>query len=215
MRHMAPVFLVVALCLRTSAADAAPSDQPATTPTQQDPPTVSAPSQPISNGERAVWFVRSTVGPRSLGVGVLSAGWGTAFDKPEEYGRDATGFGKRYAMRLSGVAIGNGIEAGLGAVWGEDPRYERSPAATPPGRIRHALLMTVMAKRADGRVLPAYARYTAIVGNNLLTNAWRVESESSVPDALARSALGLSGRLVSNLVDEFWPDIRQRVFRKR
>ena len=206
-------LLVMAFCLHSVAGAAAANDEPAK-PARQDPPPVASPAQPISSGERTAWFVGSTVGPRSLAVGLFSAGWGTAFDKPEEYGRDAAGFGKRYAMRLSGVAIGNGIEAGLGAVWGEDPRYERSTAASPGPRVRHAFLMTLMAKRGDGRALPAYARYTAIVGNNFVTNAWRAESERSVPDALARSALGLSGRLVSNLFEEFWPDIRRRVFRR-
>jgi hypothetical protein len=195
---------------------------------------VVAPDAPLTGRERLSWYVNSSVGPKSLGAGVVSAAWGVARDSPDEYGANLRGFGKRYAIRLSGVAIGNGIEAGLGAVWDEDPRYQRTaalaasaqaagaqpvaPAADAQAgkkagagrnrlwsRVGHAAKMTVMARRPDGRLVPAYARFTGIVGNNFMTNAWRVDSDSSVNDALSRSAVGVLGRFVSNLFDELWP----------
>jgi len=53
------------------------------------------------------WFVDSTVGPKSLGAGVISAAWGTAFNNPEEYGPHWGGFAKRYGMRLTGISTSN------------------------------------------------------------------------------------------------------------
>ena len=83
--------------------------------------------QPITGKQRFEWFVSNTVGPASLfAVGPASAAWGTAFNNPKEYGPHWDGFGKRYGMRLTGVSVGNAMEAGLGAIWGEDPRYFRS-----------------------------------------------------------------------------------------
>lgn len=173
------------------------------------------PHEPITGQERVDWTIRSTVGVRSLGVGLVSAGWNTAWNRPEEYHGTWEGFGKRYAVRLSGVAIGNGMEAGLGALWGEDPRYARAADGGAWQRIGHAARLTVMARNRDGRLMPAYARYAGTVGNNFITNAWRPDSESTVGSALSRSALGISGRLVSNLFEEFWPDLRRRVSRDR
>jgi hypothetical protein len=40
----------------------------------------------------------NTAGPESLLGGAISAGWGTLFDKPSEYGTHWQGFGKRYGM---------------------------------------------------------------------------------------------------------------------
>src|SRR5438128_12657658 len=74
--------------------------------------------QAITGKERLNWFVFGTVGPQSLAGGVISSAWGTLFNKPTEYGPHWEGFGKRYAMRLSGVSTGNAIEAGFGALWG-------------------------------------------------------------------------------------------------
>ncbi|HEY7615282.1 MAG TPA: hypothetical protein VH744_00625, partial [Terriglobales bacterium] len=82
--------------------------------------------RPITGEQRFRWFVNNTVGPASLGAGILSAGLGTARNNPEEYGPTWEGFGKRYGMRLTGVSTGNAMEAGLGSLWGEDPRYFRA-----------------------------------------------------------------------------------------
>lgn len=160
------------------------------------------------------WAVRSSVGTRSLGVGVISAAWGVVRDSPDEYGPSWRGFGKRYALRLSGVTIGNSIEAGLGGLWDEDPRYERAGEGRFWTRVARAGKWTVLSRRADGRMRPAYARGIGIVSSNFITNAWRVDSDRSAADALSRSAVGITSRGVSNLFDEFWPDMRRVVLRR-
>ena len=91
----------------------------------------------ITGTERLQWFAVSTVGPQSLAAGVVSSAWGTAFNNPPEYRPTWEGFGKRYGMRLTGVSSGNAIEAGLGAAWGEDPRYFRAERQPIGGRLRH------------------------------------------------------------------------------
>ncbi len=81
---------------------------------------------PITGIGRLDWAVKSTIGPASLWTGVLSSTWGTAFNRPGEYGESFDGFAKRYGLRLTGVATSNAAEASLGAIWGEDPRYRRA-----------------------------------------------------------------------------------------
>jgi hypothetical protein len=71
-----------------------------------------------------------------------------------------------------------------------------------------------MAYRSDGSVAPAYARYAGIVGNNFLSNTWRAPDESTVGSALTRTALGFSGKFMSNM-DEFLTDLRSRVLRRK
>src|SRR4051794_953245 len=50
-------------------------------PAQLGPPT-----QPITGKQRVGWAVTGTVGPASLLGGTISAGWGTLFNSPHEYG---------------------------------------------------------------------------------------------------------------------------------
>jgi hypothetical protein len=75
--------------------------------------------QPITGQQRIQWAVRNSIGPGLL----FSAGLGTLFDVPKAYGTHWEGFGERYGIRLTAIAVSNTTEAGLGAIWGEDPRY--------------------------------------------------------------------------------------------
>jgi hypothetical protein len=172
--------------------------------------------RPITNQERAKWFVVSTAGPVSLAAaGPLSAAWGTAFNLPKEYGPHWDGFGKRYGMRLTGVSTGNAIEAGLGAVWGEDPRYFRVPDRPLGSRVKYVITSTFTAPGSDGRWRPAYARYVATVGNNFLSDTWRERSESGAGDAAIRCLTGFGARMAGNAFAEFWPDVKRKVFRRK
>src|SRR5450759_145875 len=130
----------------------------AQTPATQEP---ASPHRPIAGTGRLEWFALSSFGPTSLAGGGVSAAWGTMLDKPREYGPHWQGFGQRYGMRLTGVATGNAMEAGLGAIWGEDPRYVRAAGQPFKSRIGHILKMTILATNRDGHTMPAYARYTA------------------------------------------------------
>jgi len=156
----------------------------------------------------------NTINLPSFGAGLLSSGMGTYLDQPREYGTSLKGFGKRFGMRLSGVAVSNTMEAGLGAVWGEDPRYLRAADQSFSHRIGHVVKMTFMAPNRDGRIVPAYARYAAIGGSNALSNAWRADSDATVDHTVIRIGLGFLGRMSSNAFYEFWPDVKDRFLKR-
>ncbi|HET9401955.1 MAG TPA: hypothetical protein VFO34_13490 [Candidatus Acidoferrales bacterium] len=168
--------------------------------------------QPITNSQRVSWFLTSTVGPQSLTAGLFSAGIGTALNRPKEYGPHWDGFGDRYGIRLTGIATGNAMEAGLGALWGEDPRYVRATGHPFGSRLKNVFRLSVEHYRSDGHLAPAYAFYIATPGNNFLSNTWREKSEATVNDALLRTLWGYLGRVGSNAFQEFWPDVQSHVF---
>ena len=163
---------------------------------------IDAPSiyQAITPQQRFHWFVTGTVGPTSLAAGLFSAGFSTARDTPVEYGPHWEGYGKRYAMRFTGIATGNAMEAGLGAIWGEDPRYFREPDQTIKTRIGHAIKGTFTAYDREGNVMPAYARYIAIPGNNFLSNTWRADSVANAHSAAVRTLYGVLGKWAATLL---------------
>jgi hypothetical protein len=117
-------------------------------------------------------------------------------------------------MRLTGISTGNAMEASVGAVWGEEPRYFRVPEKSFGARLANVAKQTVLARRRNGDFAPAYARYIAVPGNNFLSNTWRVHSEANTGDALLRTAEGFGGRMVSNAWEEFWPSISPHLFRR-
>lgn len=163
---------------------------------------------------RLGWFVRGTVGPKSLTGGVFSAAIGTAANRPYEYGTHWNGYADRFGMRLTGISTGNAIEATLGAAWSEDPRYFHTVHDAFGDRVKNVLDLTFRAYHADGERHLAYARFVAIFGNNFLSNTWRVPSEADWQHAMIRSAEGFSGRMLSNAVSEFLPQVWRKVRNK-
>lgn len=163
--------------------------------------------------DRKAWVLKQTLGPASLTGGLFSSGLGTWRHRPVEYDTHWRGFGQRYGMRLTGVATQNVMEAGLGAVLHEDPRYKKASGGFK-ARLASALKQTVMVQRSDGTYGPAYARYAAISGANFVSNAWRPDSEATVSGALSRTGYGFLGRLAGNAFAEFGGEAWRRIRKK-
>jgi hypothetical protein len=172
--------------------------------------------QPINAHERIQWVVKTTVGPEGLAGELFGAGWDTLLNSPpKEYGTHWQGFGDRLGMSVAGNAVSNTMEAGIGAAWGEDPRYFREgPASSFGHRLGHAAKLTFMAENRDGEMMPAYARFIAIPGGNFLSNAWRAPGDDSASRATVRTGVGFLGRFGSNVFDEFGPDLKQKLFHR-
>jgi hypothetical protein len=208
----APIFFVAFLLgLATSArAQPAPDDAP-------PPQAVAGPAYtPATIRDRVNWTVGGTIGPRSLfAVGPLAAAWQTGFNQPSEWGRSWSGFGKRYLEREADVAISNTIEAGLGAIWGEEPRYVRSGRHGIGARARYAIETAFVAQRRDGHLAPAWGRYAGNVFNNLIENTWLPPSATTPGQTVARSLLGLASRIGGNAWEEFWPDAKRLLEKRR
>ena len=173
-----------------------------------------APYSQITPRQRLRWYITNTIGPQHLAGGLFTAAFGTALDRPKEYGPHWGGFADRYGIRMTGIVTGNAMEASIGALWGEDPRYFRVPEQPVKVRLGHAVRLTFVARRPDGNFEPAYARYMAISGGNFLSNTWRVQSASNTQDALLRTAEGFAGRMAANAFEEFWPDVKIFVFHR-
>lgn len=169
---------------------------------------------PITAAQRTDWIVDGVIGRQSLTiVGPLATVWQTAFNTPEEWGRGPSGIAKRYFQREADVAISNGIEGGLGALWGEDPRYIHSGRKGLWPRVGYALKTSVLAQGRDGRLHPAWARYAGNTVNNVIENAWLPPSQTTASMTAVRSGMGFVTRMGGNLFEEFWPDV-VRHFRK-
>jgi hypothetical protein len=178
------------------------------------PQPQSAPYRPITKRQRLRWILTNSLGPSHLAGGVFSAGFGTALDRPNEYGPHWGGFAERYGIRLTGIVPGNIMEAEIGTLWGEDPRYFRLPEGPFRTRLKNVVKQTFKARQRDGSYAPAYARLIAVPGNNFLSNLWRADSEANTHDALFRTGEGFAGRMAANAFEEFWPDVKTKLFHK-
>ena len=185
---------------------------PAIAAAQQAPKRI---DMPMTATDRIRWVVEGTVGVRSLGVGVFASAWDTALNIPDEWHQTWKGAGKRYAEREADVTISNSIEAGLGAVWNERCDYVPSHRRGVRARLGYALKTVMLAHRSDGHLAPAWGRYAGNTINNVIENAWLPPSATTWQATTWRSASGFLGRAIGNVWEEFEPDVRRRVFRRK
>lgn len=169
---------------------------------------------PMTSSERFRWLFTSTLGPPHLLGGAMVAGFGTAINRPNEYGSHWNGWADRYNVRLSGIASSNAIEDVVGYLLHEDPRYFSARGLPFAARLGNVMRLTFLARRDNGNYGPAYARYVAVSGNNFLTNAWRVQSEASAQNALIRIGEGFLSEMAANAFEEFWPSVKLHVFHR-
>jgi hypothetical protein len=179
----------------------------------------SAPNQaeayePIDGSGRVYWVMMSTIQPLRIFGDAVFASVQTGIDSPHEYGPHWDGFGRRLGIDLAGAAVSNTVEASLGAIWGEDPRYARLGEGGFGSRMKSVLDQTFTARRRDGEFHPAYARYIAVPSSNWLSNTWRAPSASNNKDAAIRSAWGFASRFGGNAYVEFKPDVRHWIFHR-
>lgn len=166
---------------------------------------------PPTTSERVTWVVRGTVSIPVIGVNAIDSVWSTRVNWPEEWGRGPKGFARRFADETAYGTISDAIEAGVGTLWGEDPRYRRAAAGTTWRRVHHAMVSTVLAPRRDGHLAPAWGRFGAIAAATGIENTWLPPSARTPGSTVWRVADDLIWRAASNVWDEFWPDVRRRL----
>ena len=188
------------------------SGQVATAAEPAGPQLQNALYEPITGTQRMGWVLKNTVEPQRILGDAVYAGIETARDLPPEDGPHWDGFGKRAGILLAGAAVSNTMEATLGSLWGEDPRYLRVPDETVGARVKNVIKLTFVARGRDGNYHPAYARYMAIPGSNFLSNTWRPDSQADSEDAAIRSLEGFGARMASNAYNEFWPSVSPHLF---
>jgi len=158
--------------------------------------------------------VEGTVGPTGLLSSTVSSALATWSNTPPEYGPHWQGFAKREGIRTAGIGVSKTMEAGLGALWHEDPRYLRSPTGTSfGGRLGQVIKLTFLASDREGNTQLAYARYLAVAGSSALSNTWRPDSETDTKHLLERTAFAIVGKMAGNAFQEFWPDAKKRLHR--
>lgn len=103
------------------------------------------------------------------------------------------------------------MEASLGALWGEDPRYHRRGEGSAGARFKYAFKMAFLTEKASGGYTPAYARMIALPASRLISDSWLPPSELTVRGDCARIGFAFAKRIGGNVFSEFWPDLWRKV----
>lgn len=122
-----------------------------------------------------------------------------------------TGFGEFYARSLADQVIGSYVtEAMLPSLLHEDPRFFRLGVGTFRHRVFYAASRIFVTRMDSGRMRFNVSEIAGNAGFVALATLYYPDSRSAA-EAGERYAMQLGNDAISNLLTEFWPDIRHRL----
>jgi hypothetical protein len=135
-------------------------------------------------------------------------------NQPPEWGQGISGYGQRLASRFGSGVIQGTIQASACALVGQDPRYIRSGSEHAWPRIGHALLYSVLTYNKEGKTRFAAATLGSYYSSSMIATSWLPSRYSPLGDGIRDGNRQVILAGVSNLVQEFWPEVRKIIGRK-
>ncbi|MGH9559284.1 MAG: hypothetical protein ACRD30_08580 [Bryobacteraceae bacterium] len=144
------------------------------------------------------------------------AGLSQLADQSPSLGQGVPGFAHRLATNYADQALGNMLtEAVFPMLFHQDPRYfRRGPSyGTKWQRARYALTRVILTKKDSGGTTFNYSEWIGNASATAISNAYYPDSRSAGDNA-TKLVEQVSIDAVSQVMKEFWPDIRQKFFHK-
>jgi hypothetical protein len=132
---------------------------------------------------------------------------------PTEWKQGLRGYSRRVASRYGTFLVQGAVRASTAAMLKQDPRYIRSAKKGTWTRIGHAILFNYVTLNNDGKKTLAIARIGGAYAGGMASLAWMPERHTWKDGMRVGHQQLVIGNL-SNLVQEFWPEI-QGIFKKR
>lgn len=152
--------------------------------------------------ERRANYLKSIFGPTALARVAATATWGTIRNSPEEWGKKAEGFGRRFASDFGKNVIKQSTIAGLDEVLEVDSRFYRSTKRDLKSKIGNALLSTVTARKPSGKRVIGVPRIAGTyISSVVAAEAW-YPKRYDYRDGLRNGTISLGVNAAVNLFRE-------------
>ena len=149
-------------------------------------------------------YKEHTFGRKAIAPVATGAVGREIINSPHQWGRGASGFGKRVGSSFAINVIKNSIEYPIAAVRHEDLHYYRSETRGFFPRLRHALVSTVVARKTTGGKTVASGRIAGSLGSGIVASSW-APAGFSVAGGAATGGISLGVAAGTNVAREFWP----------
>jgi hypothetical protein len=148
-------------------------------------------------------------------IGGVFAGLYQAQNEHPSFGQGVAGYARRYGTSYGDQVIGNMLTEGfMPILFHEDPRYFRKVHGSVMGRLGYSLTRVLITKTDSGRTTFNFAE---VVGNGIggsIANLYYPDERGGRDTAL-RMATQIATDSLSNLLKEFWPDIKRRMHKNQ
>ncbi len=154
-------------------------------------------------------------GPGSIAVSGVKAGYLQLTDDPTEWGQGASGYGKRVVSSVAASGIRSVLAFGLDSALHQDPRYFRSDSSGIWPRTAHALRGTILTRKDRGGETLSIWRMGSAYGAAFISNQWHPDRLNTTRHGFVGGSIRLGFDVAYNVFAEFWPDIKNKISRRK
>lgn len=169
----------------------------------------------LTTGEKFHLFVKGSFDPFEWAAAGFQAGLGQATNEFPGYGQGAAGYGKRYGASLVDQVSSNFFANFFyPTLLKEDPRYFRLGEGSIKHRILYSFAQEFVTHTDSGGRSFNWSNVLGAFTSGGLSNAYYPSTDRGLGLTLSRSSISLLYGAAGGLVDEFWVDIRNKLFHK-
>jgi hypothetical protein len=173
-----------------------------------------AKTPPLASREKFVLFVKETFDPFTIFGSVMGATYSHIAQEDPKYGQGSRAYRQRVGAAYADVTSQNFFsDYLLASLFREDPRYFRlGPKAGVPKRVLYSMSRVAVCRTDSGKDRICFS---SLLGTGLgiaLSNSYYPSSDQSAREMGSRVLTSFSASALTNLLPEFWPDIKQKLF---
>lgn len=179
-----------------------------------DPKSVVA---PMTVRQKWQLFLKESTDPFTLAGALVGASVSQIGRSVPEYGADKEAYAERFGAAVADVTTQNFFsDAILAPLLHEDPRYFREgPKNGILHRIGYSLSRLVITRNDAGHTTFNFAGLLGTAMGIALSNAYYPDRDVNGSVVGGRFLSSYVGGATSNLLPEFWPDIREKLFKRK
>jgi hypothetical protein len=173
----------------------------------------SAPYQPITPKQKMTIAAKDSFDWTLSLVAAGYAGLGQLTNQNPSFGQGLKGYGNRFVRGYSDQILGNMIvEGAMPILTREDPRYFRRGQGTFWSRVGYATSRVIVTRTDRGGT---EFNYSEIVGNSIAVGIsdQYYPGSRSLGDNFQKFTFQLATDAATNVLKEFWPDVKHKLFR--
>jgi hypothetical protein len=170
---------------------------------------------PLTNRQKMYIAYKDTTDYPTYFVSAAFAGLNQLDDSNPSFGQGMQGYGKRFGAEVIDQALGNMLTEGILPVWlHEDPRYFQMSEGTKTHRTFYAMSRIFVTKNDSGKSGFNYSEILGNAGATAFSNIYYRDNRDAA-DNLEKFITQTGTDMISNVLKEFWPDIKRRYWHRR
>jgi hypothetical protein len=172
------------------------------------------PYAPLSTAEKFKIATKDSFDRGTVVLGALFGAQGQLTNSNRSFGQGAAGYGRYFATSYADYVIGDYMtEAIYPTLLHQDPRFFRRGTGGKWSRLGYAMGQIFWTHNDSGRT---GFNYSEIAGNATavaISTAYYADNRTT-GDAVSKLGVQIGVDMSSNILKEFWPDIRRKLSRK-